>query len=491
MMNILRKSHWLTLVALTLLLTGCGSFQTTAYLRPEVNLPSSWQGTAKVQSETDTKAETKTQTQAMTNEEVKALASGALGFQDHDLERLLTEVLRRNNNLAAAAIKVRQARLEAGLKADAMMPSLGAEISGNYNRDLHDAENDSSHAASGTLSYEVDLWGKLANQRDIAQWEAEATDQDRRSAAIALVCTTAELYFQIAYLNESITLGKQSIARARKSLNLAHLRYSAGADSSLEFQEAKRSLASQQASQEDLRRQLAQNQSALAVLFDGPPQDVVDNPKQLPQSVLPTVDEGLPADILGRRPDLRAAELRLRESLTNVDVQRTSYYPTLSLTGALGSTSSALLQVINHPVASLVAGISLPFLQWNEMKLNTALAQAEYDQAVVEFRQTLYEALKEVGDALSAGQYYTAQRQKLQEALSAARTVEGIYETRYRSGQESMQVWIDAQENRQTAETSLLANRLNQLLNYLILYQALGGEPVESNTGSQMRFAGP
>ncbi len=479
-MKTLRKNHWMALVALCLLLTGCGSFQTTAYLRPQVEMPATWQGTEPAQPKALAKTETTDQSPAVTEEEVKALAAGALGFHDPELERLLTEVLKRNNNLAAAAIKVRQARLEAGLKADALIPKLGADISGNYTRDLHDAENDSSHAASGTLSYEIDLWGKLANQRDIAQWEAEATDQDRRTAAIALVCTTAELYFQIAYLNESIVLGERSIARSQKSLDLARLRHGAGADSALEEQEALRSLATLQATQEDLRRQLAQNRSALAVLFDGPPQGIVSDPKQMPQGSLPLVAEGLPADILGRRPDLRAAELRLRESLTNIDVKRTSYYPTLSLTGALGSTSSALLQVINHPVASLVAGISLPFLQWNEMKLTTAVAQAEYDQAVVEFRQTLYEALKEVEDALSAGQYYDAQGRKLQEALHAAKIVEDIYETRYRSGTDSMQVWLDAQDKRQSAESSLLGNRLNRLLNYLVLYQALGGEPVKA-----------
>lgn len=483
-MKVLRKPNWLAVVALALLLSGCGAAQTTQYMRPQLSMPGAWQTEAKAEdtSKADTKTDNDTvgQPPAMTDKEVKALASGALGFEDPELERLLKAVLRRNNDLAVAAIKVRQARLEAGLKADAMMPQLGADISGNYSRDLHDSENDSSHAASGTLSYEVDLWGKLANQRDMAKWEAEATDQDRRSAAIALGCTTAELYFQIAYLNESVTLSDQSIQRAQKSLDLAKLRHSAGADSSLEVQEATRSLASQQAAREDLLRQLAQYRSALAVLFDGPPENVISDPRTLPKGPLPMVAEGLPADILGRRPDLHAAELRLRESLANVDVTRTSYYPTLSLTGALGSTSSALLQVINHPVASLVAGISLPFLQWNEMKLNTALSQAEYDQAVVEFRQTLYEALKEVEDALSAGQYYTAQGQKLEQALNSAKIVENIYETRYRSGMESMQVWLDAQDNRQTAETSLLSNHLNRLLNYLVLYQALGGQPVEA-----------
>ncbi|MCB2187551.1 MAG: efflux transporter outer membrane subunit [Deltaproteobacteria bacterium] len=471
------------LLALTWGLSGCAL--TTDYARPALNLPATWQGAGQASGEAPASTAPATAgPDALTEDEVRALAAGALGFHNPELERLLLAALAKNNNLAAAAWKVRQARLTAGLKADALWPQLGATVSGDYRRDLHDAENDSSHAASGTLNYEVDLWGKLAKTRDLATWEAEATDQDRRAAALALVCTTAELYFQIGYLNESLVLGEASISRAAKSLELARLRHRAGADSSLEVQEALRSLASQEAAQEDLRRQLASQRTALAVLFDAPPEGEVADPRNLPQGSLPQVAEGLPAELLGRRPDLQAAEWRLRASLGNVDVQRVSYYPTLTLTGALGSTSSALLQVINHPVASLVAGLSLPFLQWNEMQLNNELAQAQYEQAVVEFRQTLYEALKEVEDALSAGQYYTAQGQKLAEALRAARTVEGIYETRYKSGLDSMQVWLDAQEKRQTAETSLLTNSLNRYLNYLVLYQALGGEPKATPTSS-------
>ena len=323
----------------------------------------------------------------------------------------------------------------------------------------------------------------------MAQWEAAATEEDLRSTALTLIETTAELYFQIAYLNESIALGHKNIARAHKALELAQVRHRAGADSSLEEMEARRSLASLQANQEDLQRQLAIKRTALAVLFDGSPQGVVGNPQRLPRGPLPTVEEGLPAEVLSRRPDLRAAETRLRKALANVDVTRTSYYPTFSLTGTLGSTSAALVEVVKNPVASLLVGLTFPFLQWNEMQLNVKLAKTQYEQAVVEFRQALYEALKEVEDALSSRQYYAAQGAKLQEALTLAEKVEGTYEIRYRAGAESMQVWLDARANRQEAEASLLQNHLNRLANYLVLCQALGGEPVNQGSNSVVKMS--
>ena len=471
-------SLWAVLLsALVLLTAGCGGAQTTPYATPEVNMPDKWHGNKAATSGAAGKsAEAETDSGLSMTE----MANRALGFNDPELGRLLLLALKRNNNLAVAAIKVRQARLTAGLKADALYPAASAEVGAGYTHNLDTGSNSESHSASGSLSYEVDLWGKLAREKDIATWEAEATEEDRHSAALALLGTTAELYFQIAYLNESIALGQASISRAEKSLELARVRHRSGAVSSLDELEARRALANLQAAQKDLLRQLTVQRTSLAILFDGPPEGIVTDPKSLPRGPLPEAEEGLPASILSRRPDLRAADLRLRHALANVDVKRTSYYPTLSLTGTLSSTSSALLEVVKNPVASLLASVSLPFLQWNEMQMNVKLAKAEYEEAVTGFRQTLYEALKEVEDSLSARQYYAAQAAKYQEALAAAKLVERAYETRYRAGADSMQVWLDAQEARQNAEASLLSNLLNRLNNHLVLYQALGGEPQKS-----------
>ena len=486
MKRILRTWRWMALLAAACLLAGCGAAQTN-YHRPKLDLPATWQRTQGKQTLPRGKDTAAQNSNAAILAEIHpaALARRALGFNDFELGRLLAAVLQRNNDLAAAAYAVRQARLSAGLRADALMPTLSATLSGDYSRDLSNGHNDTSHGASGSLAYEVDLWGKLAKERDIATWEAAASEDDLRSTALALVGTAAELYFQIAYLNQSIALGRENIALAGKTLELAQVMHQAGASSSLDELEARRSLASLQANQEDLQRQLAVQRTALAILLDGPPQGVVTNPQRLPQGALPTVEEGLPAEILARRPDLRAAETRLRKTLANVEVTRTSYYPTFSLTGTLGSTSAALVEVVQNPVASLLAGMTFPFLQWNEMQLNIKLAQSQYDQAVVNFRQTLYQALKEVQDALSSRQYYAAQGAKLQEAVSLAQQVEVTYETRYRLGADSMQVWLDARATRQDAEASLLANRLNRLVNYLVLYQALGGEPV-NQTGESV-----
>ena len=155
-------------------------------------------------------------------------------------------------------------------------------------------------------------------------------------------------------------------------------------------------------------QQRVEARNALAILFNAAPGDTTlaavlpVEPQQLPRTTVPDVAAGLPAELLARRPDLRAAELRLRETLAQGDASRASYYPTLSLTGALGTSSASLLNLVKNPVLSLGAGLSLPFLRFNEMQLNTDLVKAQYAEAATTYRQTLYTALSEVENALSA-----------------------------------------------------------------------------------------
>lgn len=443
-------------LAATLLLGGCGSLLHSTYDPPQTDVPAKWQYAGP--------------------DNVAAGGDWWRDFHDDALNRLIDEVLQRNNDLAAATIKVRRAQLEAGLAANQMIPSLGADASVGHDKNLYGARSSAtSYAASVNVSYEADLWGRLGSNRDAARWEALATQQDRDSTALSLVGTTAKLYWELAYLNQRIELSAASIAYAEHILQLVQVQHSAGAASALELLEAQQNLASQQASHTQLVQQRVETENAIAVLTDGPPRSIDLAVQRLPGGALPPVAAGLPADLLRRRPDLRAAELRLRESLAGVDATKASYYPTLTLTGALGSSSTALGSVLKNPVATLGAGLTLPFLQWREMQLSVAVSQSDYAEAVVNFRQTLYQALSDVENALSARTQYEAQGEKLQQSLAAARKVEQLYEVRYRAGAVSLQSWLEAQERRRDAEVSLAENRLDRLSNHVTLYLALGG----------------
>jgi NodT family efflux transporter outer membrane factor (OMF) lipoprotein len=399
-------------------------------------------------------------------------------LNDPVLDQLVAEVLARNNNLAAATIRVRRAQLQAGLADRALQPTLAGSASTGARRSLEsDATSARSSGVTLSASYEVDLWNKLGSQREVARWEALASEQDRQSTRLALIATTARLYWQLAFVNQRLAASTQSIGYAQTTYQLVQTQYRAGAASGLEVAEAQQALAGQQASQSALQQQAVEARTALALLLgNAPGSQAASNPAALPSGDLPALQAGLPASLLARRPDLRAAELRLRQSFTRIDATRASYYPALTLTGSLGTSSTQLTNLLQNPVAALGLGVSLPFLQRANMQLNIQVSETQYEEAVLNFRQTLYTALGDVDNALSSRLQLALQAARLQESLQAARTAERLYEVRYRAGATALKAWLDAQEKRRSADIALADNLLARLNNQLALYQALGGD---------------
>lgn len=449
------------LLLLALAMAGCSSLTTTAYQTPPASLPAAWQEPA-----------------VSTAEHLAANDRWWERFDDPALTALIEEALARNNALASAAVRVRRAQLSAGLVEQQQKPVVTGSLGASASRRLDDNAMRSSRSFSADLSvsYEADLWGRLGHITDTARWEAEATEQDRQAVANALVATTAQTYWQLAFLNQRIESAEESLAFARRTLELVRVQREAGSASGLELAEAEQSLAAQQAARASLEQQRAATRHALALLLDRPPQAEVPDPQRLPRQALPEVAAGLPAELLARRPDLRAAEARLRGGQAAIDAGEAGLYPALGLTAGVGTASDELVKLLSNPVGSLAAAVALPFLQWEERRLDIRISEADYEAAAIDFRQTLYDALGEVEDALSARQQLALREQRLQEALDAAVRAERLYEVRWRAGAEPLRVLLEAQESRRQAELALDANRLDALSTHAALVLALGGD---------------
>ena len=504
---------WAFVLLLTgsLLLGGCLFYVPEKYTPPRVQLPGQWQERAvtdpgkiptdrkraisgqgengdngtgqKGAAATGQKMGAAGQDHSALDQKVRTTGTDMAGrtqwwknFNDPMLNRLIDRVLRTNNDLAAAAITVRRAQLNAQLTRTNLTPSV--DVSGNtgVTRNLKKGVETQTHSLTGSLSYEVDLWGKLARARDADSWEAAATEVDRQNTALSLIGTTAFDYWQIAYLNQRIRASEASIAYTEKTLELVTIKHQAGEVSAVDLVQARQSVAAQRADLISLLQQRTEARNALAVLFNRPPEHKMVEREQLPDFQVPDVAPGVPAAVLAQRPDLRAAELRLKKYLADVDATRAGYYPTFSLTGTLGSSSTRLMEVLKNPVATLGAGLTLPFLQWNTMQLNVEISKTAYEEAVVNFRQTFYAALEDVENALAACTHYNEERIHREESLALAKEAEALAEIRYRAGYTGVQTWLDTQETRRNAENTLAENRLNRLKSVMTLYQALGGD---------------
>ena len=452
-------------------LVGCAAVVKTPYEQPSIAVPGSFQNNTALSKQI--------------YDDVLADQWWTL-FKDPQLNTLVEDVLSRNSNLAVAGINLQQARIQARQTQSQQGIRIGdARVSTGRQFSL-DGDGDRSTGISlgyPGLSYELDLFGKLANQTEAARWEARATEQDLQATAQSLIGTTAQLYWQLAYLNERYSVVQQNLTTAQKTYDLVRVQYRAGAVSGLDLTQAEQAIQSQQATLSQIEQQRVETRTALAVLMNMPVQQLsIQEPQRLPNIALPAIAAGLPASLLSRRPDLNAAELRLRKALANKDANKASYYPSISLTGSLSTgigTSTSLSDALKNPVATLGAGLTLPFLQWNDMKRDLQVNELEYEKAILQYRQTIYEAFADVENALSNRTELTKQVELQRRNVELAEKTERLTEVRYRNGAVALKNLLDAQETTRNARLSLVQTRQNQYNAYVTLLQALGGSPIK------------
>ncbi|MPT54291.1 efflux transporter outer membrane subunit [Delftia sp.] len=444
-------------LACAVALAGCGAITRTTYEAPQVALPAQFE-------------------HAQPSAAAPSPEAWWRAFGDPRLDAWIDMALARNPDLATAGIRVRRAALQAQLAGRALLPQPGGTLSTGASRPLSGNPRSTLETSSATLSvgWELDLFDRLGAQRDAAVFEAQASEQDRQAVALSLAATTASLYWQLALANERLEFARQSLEYTRRTGELVEAQYRSGAVSSLERREARQALAEQQALLSQYTQARAELRQALNELLLGA-EAPGGEPQALPTGALPAIAAGLPAELLGRRPDLRAAELRLRASLASSDAAAARYYPTLSLTGSLGGSSNSLLDLLANPVAALGASMTLPFLNVGEMRLNTAIARNQHEEAVVNFRKSLYAALAETEKALSARTELASQEQAQQRVMQESAEITRLYEARYRAGQVPLRTWLDAQERSRNAQLALSALHLAQLQNQVTINKVLGG----------------
>src|ERR1700722_11560610 len=328
----MRRSRVLPLVLLcSPLLMSCGLMR-TYYSRPLVNVPASY-----FHADENAKA---------------SLDRWWQSFDDLKLNALVEKALNNNNDLALAALNVRAAQLQVHLAV--INPIVAAGYTYDYSKPLNGSVPAMRfHSLTASVSYEVDLWDQLGAVKDVARWEARATEQDRQSAAVALIGTVVDLYYQLADLNYRIDMSEQSIAYATRTLQIVQVLKTAGGATQLELAESEQGLESRKAAPSALQEQRVELRNALTVLRNGPPWSEECERPAVPDGTPPPVAPGLPFSLLDRRPDLRAAELRLRETLAQTDATRLSFYPNLILTGSLGTASTGLSELVSNPLGSL------------------------------------------------------------------------------------------------------------------------------------------
>jgi len=408
-------------------------------------------------------------------------------FQDEVLKQDIETALKNNFDLAIATERVEEARARYRITGASRFPFLNATAGftatrsstiGSNKMAQPGADMDVSYTqAGGALSWELDLWGKLRRQNEAARAQYLATEEARRGVIVSLVSDVATTYFTLRERDLELEIARATQQIAEQNLKLVKLRHDRGAATGLAVQQAEQLLYSAQAQIPRAQRDIVQAEDALNLLMGNMPGDVARGQAVDDFGLPPEVPAGLPSSLLERRPDIRAAEQQLISANAQIGVARAYYFPQISLTGFLGGQSRALTEIFTGPARfwTVAPSAILPIFNAGQIRVAVKLSEAQKREMLVNYRKTIYNAFREVSDALAAYDRGREQRKQQENLVRAATEAARLSHMRYEGGLDSYLQVLDAERTLFQARLSLAQLRLAELQSFVQLYRALGG----------------
>ena len=409
-------------------------------------------------------------------------------YEDATLQALLTDALEHNLDVRIAATRVEQAAAVLGSTRLQQLPQVGVAFGAVRQRTsqytLQPGVSPITEAFSiqGTLSYEVDFWGKYRRASEAARAQMLATEFARDDVTAGLIASVATVYFTLQSLDEQVAITRHTIETRQKFVELTRGQHERGTVSGLDVATAQAQLAVAEASLPDLERQIALLENQLSVLLGHNPSTILRNADGELKTVTalesaPVPPAGLPSSLLERRPDVREAEQNLVAANAQVGVAKADLFPTISLTAAGGRVSTALSQLFTAPARtwSIAGSVLQPLLDSQRSLYQLDLADAQKRQSLLQYELRVRTAFGEVSDALIARQKYAEVQRALESGVEAQRKANTIALARYRGGNASYFDVINADRDLFAAELTLATAHLNTRLSVVQLYRALGG----------------
>lgn len=400
-------------------------------------------------------------------------------YQDPILNQLEQQVVVSNQNVAQYVAKYQQALRLISVSNSSLFPTISATSSASRaEKSATTGSNriSDSYAGSVGAAWEMDLWGKLRRQVDENKASAEASQADLANATLSAQSTLAQSYFSLRVMDQRIDLYSDTIKVYTKYCQILATKYQEGMVAKSDLTQAQQSLYTAQASKEDLLWQRAQYEHAIAVLVGKAPADF-DLAKQSVSLIVPKIPNTLPSELLERRPDVAAAERRVAAANEAIGIAIAGYFPSLSLSSSVGTSSSHFSQLFSAATAlwSLGASASQTLFDFGANKAKVASSRAAYDATVANYRQTVLDAMQSVEDHLAKSTHVSNQLQAQKNALSAATESARIYRNQYDEGLIDYSNVATTEATRLNNQQSILQTQSVQLQNSVALIVALGG----------------
>ena len=413
--------------------------------------------------------------------EVSSAAVADIGwrdfFVDPKLQALISQALQNNRDLRIALLNVERARAQYRIQRADQVPSIGLTAQrSRIGGDL--VESDISAVNIGLAQFELDLFGRVRSLSASELQSYLATEEASRSAQLALIAEVANSWLQLSADQELQRIAHATLENHEAAFKLSEQRHALGAVSGLDVSQSRTVVEAARVDTERFAGRVQTDRNALALLIGGK-----FDPQLLPERFEPQISgvqslpAGLSSSVLLRRPDIRAAEHRLLAANANIGAARAAFFPAISLTGSLGTSSEELGGLFESASRSwsFLPRISLPIFQGGRLRAGLAVATADRDIALARYEQAIQAGFRDVADALALSQTLAAQRQAQEALLAAAISVHELSNERYRAGQDSYLVLLDAQRTLFAARLALVSTQQAEQANRVLLYRALGG----------------
>jgi multidrug efflux system outer membrane protein len=439
------------------------------YERPEAPVPEAFEGVAATSDETPA-----------------ADIAWSEFFPDAELRDLIRRALANNRDLRVATLNVEAARAQYRIQRADLVPAIDATGTADNERvppslsPTGEGEVTRTYSAGlATTAFELDLFGRVRSLRKAALERYFALEENRTAAQIALVSEVASAWLTMVADRELLALAEATRESQHTSYELTRLRFEQGVSSEIELHRAESTWREAEVDIAQQKRRVATDRNALALLIGEalPPETGAGGRKLEAQTFGGQLPAGLPAELLARRPDIRAAEHALKASNADIGAARAAFFPSIELTGFYGNASDDLSELFQggNERWSFIPQIRLPIFAGGANKATLDLATVRRQTDVARYELAIQVAFREVADALVARTTLEEQL-RAQEALTgAARASYRLADMRYRSGVDSYLGALIAQRDLYDAERALIVTRLAATVNLVQLYRTLGG----------------
>ncbi|MDQ5987299.1 MAG: efflux transporter outer membrane subunit [Syntrophus sp. SKADARSKE-3] len=421
-------------------------------------------------------------------------------FADPVLNELISAALVENKDLLIATARIEEYMGRYGVTRAGQFPQVGAQIDAGRQRitetgysPIPSTISPTYYNFQGTLnaSWELDLWGKLRRATEAAKADLLSKEENRRAVMLTLTSSVAYAYVNLLNLDEQLRIARQTTKSRKESLNLFNLRFEGGVISELELNQVKSEYEQARALIPQLEKAIIQQENAMNLLLGRNP-GPIKRGRTMAGLVLPAIPEGLPSDLLERRPDIRQSEQDLISANAQIGVAKAAYFPTISLTGYFGAASTELSTLFTGPakVWSWGGSLTMPIFTAGKIKGQVQVAEAIQKQALYRYQQAIQTAFREVEDSLAdrlkSGEKLEAEGKQ----VAALRNYRDLATLRYENGYSSYLEVLDAERSLFNAELSYTQTQGIQFQALVSIYKAMGGG-WEINGSKNLKPTGP